>query len=619
MCGIFGWHVEAARALGLNVGPALLSLAHRGPDGEGVYATETSAGRNITLAHRRLAIIDIGGGAQPLASHDGRFIVTFNGEIYNYIELRSELIAAGHAFATGSDTEVVVEAYRAWGENCVHRFRGMFALALYDTASEVLFLARDQFGKKPLFLADIPGGVAFASEINALLTLDGVDRSINASALPELLSQRYVNGPETCFAGIRKLPPGHHLVICGTRAELTKYFIPPFLRPGPPIRGYDAALRGFGKTLEDAVRLRMRSDAAFGAFLSGGLDSSVVVALMTRHTTTRVRTFAVGFEGYARSEAHFARHVAGELHSDHSDIFVTPEDFLNAWPEALLRRGAPISEPSDIPIMLLSKHAHASVKMVLTGEGADELLCGYPKYRAERYIGLYQSIVSPTFHSAAIDPLVQRLHGTKRLKILSRALSEEDVQTRRAAWFSNATPKILQALMPGRQLRGDGLADLDFSPARQLQIHDQLTWLPDNLLERGDRMMMAASIEGRMPFMDVELAEFVARLPQRWLIRGQGKWILRQFARNLIGDAARVRKKIGFEVPLDTWLRHELHDFMIDTLLSSGSQLRDHVDVAIVRQIVDDHVADRQQNDKLLWSLINMEMFLSIFGQPPSH
>ena len=301
-------------------------------------------------------------------SVDDRVVVTFNGEIYNYIELRDELSALGHVFRSSSDTEVLIEAYRAWGVDCITRFRGMFGFSLWDANKQCLVIARDPFGKKPIFIADPPGTLLFSSEIEPLVRFPGMDRTINVEALEQYLLNRYVPGPATFFQSVRKLQPGCYLVWRDGGCKITRYFTPPLATIEPDVTDFNKAVRMFGDAFDEAVRIRMRSDAPFGAYLSGGIDSSAIVAAMARHSRGRVRTFSVGFMESNYSELDYARTVARRFETDHSELVVGHREFLENWPTAVLRRGAPVSEASDIPILLLSRAASTAVKMVLTGE-----------------------------------------------------------------------------------------------------------------------------------------------------------------------------------------------------------------------------------------------------------
>lgn len=621
MCGIFGWALSAAKGESRETLRRITDLMfHRGPDGSGYWLRETSDGQfQVGLGHRRLSIIDIGGGTQPMSSADGRFTLIFNGEIYNYIELRDELAGLGHSFRTTSDTEVLIEAYRAWELDAIRRFRGMFAFALWDSAAQRLTLARDAFGKKPLFLAKMPGAFLFGSEIEPLVQFPGFDRAFNSEALGHYLLNRYVPGPSTFFRAIRKLLPGHYAIWQNGKLTVTRYFTPPVATTTPDVVSFEEAVRMFETTFDEAVRIRMRSDAPFGAYLSGGIDSSAIVATMVRHTTERVRTFSVGFREKEYSELDHARLIAQQFGTEHHELVVDPDAFMDHWPTAVLRRGAPISEASDIPIFMLSELASKSVKMVLTGEGSDELMGGYPKHRAEPWVDLYQRLMPRVLHEQVIHPLVRALpYSMRRAKILALAAGERDLANRMRVWFGGVSVKEREAIM-GRVVSATPPDLYPFSSQtgsslRRTLFFDQTSWLPDNLLERGDRMMMAGSIEGRMPFMDVVLASVVARFPDKFLIGGKGgKTVLRASMSKVLPPEILQRKKVGFRVPFGAWVRGPYREFARDMLESEASSIARICNRTKLRSLVAEHVKGRQNHERILWSLINLEIFLRTF------
>jgi asparagine synthase (glutamine-hydrolysing) len=621
MCGIFGWVLGAAKREDRETLVSLTDvMSHRGPDGSGYWLHETSDGRfQIGFGHRRLSIIDIGGGAQPMSGGDGRFTLIFNGEIYNYVELRQELVGLGHSFRTNSDTEVIIEAYRAWQLDAVRRFRGMFSFALWDEAERRLVLARDAFGKKPLFLAELPGVLLFGSEIEPIARFPGFNRAFDYEALGHYLLNRYVPGPATFFRAVKKLPPGHYAVWHGGMLKMARYFTPPIATTVPEIKSFNEAVSLFEETFDEAVRIRMRSDAPFGAYLSGGIDSSAVVATMVKHSSGPVRTFSVGFRQAEYSELDHARVIAGRFNTIHNELFVEPRPFMDHWAAAVMRRGAPVSEASDIPIFMLSEMASRSVKMVLTGEGADELMGGYPKHQAERWIGLYQWLMPHMLHERLIYPLVRALpYGMRRVKILALAAGERDPVNRMRAWFGGLSVGESEAML-GRILSATPPDLFPYSSKmesslRRTLFFDQTSWLPDNLLERGDRMMMAGSIEGRMPFMDTVLASVVARFPDEFLTGGKGgKTVLRAAMDKTLPSEIIRRKKVGFRVPVGEWFKGPYREFLQDMLMSETSRLAKIISGPKLRGLVTEHLGARQNHERILWSLTNLEIFLRTF------
>jgi asparagine synthase (glutamine-hydrolysing) len=621
MCGIFGWVVAAAKHQERKTLISLTDLMfHRGPDGSGYRLHKTSDERfQIGFGHRRLSIIDLGGGAQPMSSEDGRFTLIFNGEIYNYLELRQELVSRGHRFRTNSDTEVLIEAYRAWQLAAVSKLRGMFGFALWDEAEQKLILARDAFGKKPLFLAELRGVLLFSSEIEPIVQFPGFSRVFDSEALGHYLLNRYVPGPATFFRGVKKLLPGHYAVWQGGTLKATRYFTPPFATTVPDVKFFDDAIGLFEATFDEAVRIRMRSDAPFGAYLSGGVDSSAVVATMVRHSREPVRTFSVGFRESEYSELDHARLVAAQFGTSHHELVVEPNAFLEHWSTAVLRRGAPVSEASDIPIFMLSEMASRSVKMVLTGEGADELMGGYPKHRAEQWIGLYQSLIPKLLHDRFIHPLLRSLpYRMRRVKIVALAAGERDHVNRMRVWFGGLSVDESEAML-GRRLSAMPRDLFPYSSQiesslRRTLFFDQTSWLPDNLLERGDRMMMAGSIEGRMPFMDTVLASVVARFPDEFLTGGKGgKTVLRAAMDKILPPEILRRKKVGFRVPVGEWFAGPYRAFLKDLLVSETSRVSQLLSVPKLRRLVTEHLDGRHNHERVLWSLMNLEMFLRTF------
>jgi asparagine synthase (glutamine-hydrolysing) len=620
VCGIAGYLAAGHRDLDSSLRRMAAALAHRGPDDEGFFEAATPDGQHrVGLAHRRLSIIDLSTGHQPMANEDGSIQIVFNGEIYNFPSLRAELIAQGYAFRTRSDTETILHAYEEWGPECIARLRGMFAFAIWDANRQRLLLARDRYGKKPLFLYQEDQLLVFASEIKAILEVPGVARRVDREALWDYFAYRYVPAPATLLAGIRKLMPGSYL-LCDRGAVLERrYFVPDDGRPsaGNPPEGDPVSV--FLEQLDEAVRVRMISDVPFGAFLSGGIDSSAVVAMMSRHAGQPVKTFSVGFAESAYSELGYARTIATEFHTDHHEMTVSQEHLMEHLPALVRYRDAPVAEPSDIPIYLLAREARRTVKMVLTGEGSDEFLGGYPKHLLERYVGAYQRVPAPV--RGLLEPLCRSLpYGFRRAKTAVANLGLADPCERLPRWFG--------ALSGSERRRLTRLeAPLNHRPApwfdscagnsalRGILFFDQTSWLPDNLLERGDRMTMAASLEARMPFMDHQLAAFVSRLPDEWRVRGlTTKRILREAMRRVLPAAILERPKIGFRVPVNAWFRGSMRGYLTEHLLGADSRTRDYYQPQALRGYLEEHAHGRQNHEKLLWSLLSLEIWHREFG-----
>lgn len=617
MCGIAGFvgplsNVNSSAVL-RNMSAA---ITHRGPDDDGFFQATTRDSRyHIGLAHRRLSIIDLSTGHQPMGNEDGNIQIIFNGEIYNFHSLRDELIALGHHFVTASDTETIVHAYEQWGERCVEYFRGMFAFAIWDCRNERLFLARDRFGKKPLFLCESNGVLAFASEIKSLLSFPGISAKVDTTAVWDYFAYRYVPAPATLFRGIRKLMPGCYAVWeKGVLVEQC-YYQPPDREVFTGISLPADPVGAFLAKLDEAVNIRMIADVPFGAFLSGGIDSSAVVGLMSRHSAQPIKTFSVGFSEAGYSELSYAKAIAEEFKTDHHELVVSQEHLMQHLSALVRFRDAPVAEPSDIPIYLLAKEARRTVKMVLTGEGADEFLGGYPKHVYERYAGLYQAIPGFVRHSF-FEPLVQSLpYRFRRAKTAIHNLGLERFEERMPRWFGALSDSERMGLVALTQ-PVTNMAGVQFetpsanSALRRILYFDQTSWLPDNLLERGDRMTMAASLEARMPFMDHELAAFISNLPDKYRVRGHTtKWILRKAMKRLLPSTILRRPKVGFRVPVNEWFKGPMRDYLYEHLNSSASITREYYHPAMLEKVLIDHVAGRQNHEKLLWSMLNLEIW----------
>ena len=618
MCGIAGFIARRAGIDGHDVLRRMTAtIMHRGPDDEGFYEGTAENGRYlIGLGHRRLSIIDLNTGHQPIGNEDGRIQIVFNGEIYNFQELRQRLITLGHRFATVSDTETIVHAYEEYGDACVEHLRGMFAFAIWDANRERLFLARDRFGKKPLFIYAQRDTIVFASEIKAVLAFPGIEARVDSGAVWGYLAYRYVPAPATLFAHIHKLAPGSCAVWEHGCLRETRYYHPPDCRHRPDMEIPADPVGSFLGLLDESVRIRMVSDVPFGAFLSGGIDSSAIVGLMARHSTLPVKTFSVGFVEHRYSELGYARAIAKQFTTEHHELIISQDHLMNALPALVRYRDAPVSEPSDIPIYLLAKEARRSVKMVLTGEGSDEFLGGYPKHVFERYVTAYQAIPSLLRHGL-IEPLTQLLpYRFRRVKTAIVNLGLENREERMPRWFgalSNAERNKLVAFAPPAGPVGSTVP-FDTAPRnsalRRILYFDQTSWLPDNLLERGDRMTMAASLEARMPFMDHELAAFVSALPDSYRVRGlQTKWILREAMRRLLPEAILKRPKVGFRVPVNEWFRGPMRAYLYDHLVGTDSKTRGYYRPEALEKILQEHVQGRQNHEKLLWSLLTLEIW----------
>lgn len=600
-------------------------LVHRGPDGYGHAIAQMSEDYFAALGHRRLSIIDLSGGHQPMHSHDDRFRIAYNGEIYNFIELRDELIQRGAQFRTASDTEVILEAWREWGAESLTMLRGMFAFALYDAKHREMTLARDPFGKKPLYISETTrSGVpflVFGSEIPALLRHPNVPSELDVSALYDFLLWRYVPGPRTFFSGIRKLEAGSYMTIDANSRTQKKYWLPPEMRTSEldaPKKGEE--LEAFREVFDEAVRLRLRSDVPVGAFLSGGLDSSSVVATLAHLGAPEIRTYSVGFRDDATSELPLAEATAKHFGTIHTPVELEANQLIDLMPDMSRLRGAPITEPADLPIYEMSREASRNVKVVLSGEGADEMFAGYPKHQIETYLaGVLPSPITALLGRSLLAITSFQKDRFRRHRIAARALTHSRFSERMPIWFGALTNDNRSSIWKGGT--PERYSDITLiesenavSPLRRVLHFDQTSWLPDNLLERMDRMTMAASVEARTPFMDTKLSEFASSLPQRWRLNGfKTKYIVRAALSSRLPETVIHRPKNGFRLPVAHWFRNRLADELTEMLSSSDSVMGNFVDRKQVEILTQEHASGDQNHEKTLWMFYALEVFLREF------
>ncbi|MBN4078726.1 asparagine synthase (glutamine-hydrolyzing) [Gammaproteobacteria bacterium AH-315-C21] len=621
MCGITGI-ISSDPMLGASNSLYAMTdaIQHRGPDDYGYYETTSDDGCYVGMGHRRLSIIDIDSGKQPITNEDETIFLIFNGEIYNFQELRVTLIDKGHVFKTLSDSEVIVHAYEEYGEQCVTHFRGMFAFAIWNDVKKTLYMARDRFGKKPLFYTIRDNSLLFSSEIKSFTAIIDLRDEVNLDVIPDYLAYRYVPGPDTLYKNIYKLGPGNYATYRNGVFQENSYYSPPDRNRyiGSDGTTDSAVVDNFLNVLRESVNLRMISDVPFGAFLSGGLDSTAIVALMSEVSSFPVKTFSVGFEESSYSELRYAEKVAKHFKTDHHELTVTHDELIKHLPSLIKFRDAPVSEPSDIPIYLLALEASKTVKMVLTGEGSDEILGGYPKHVFERYAEYYQ-LVPKAIRHLLIEPLATSLpYKFRRIKTALSTLGIEDPVERQPRWFGALNRSDVGRLLIDRYHQVSGRAnatpfavDEKASLLRKTLYFDQTSWLPDNLLERGDRMTMAASIEARMPFLDHEIAEYVSSLPDKYRVRGRTtKWVLREAMKDIVPIEILNRPKVGFRLPVNEWFRGPMKDYLYDNLTGVGSISSKFYKKGCLENILSDHIEGRQNNEKILWALLNLELWL---------
>ncbi|MGB4858910.1 MAG: asparagine synthase (glutamine-hydrolyzing) [Dokdonella sp.] len=609
MCGIVGIVAAPGRPLpSLDVGRAMnAAIVHRGPDDDGFYRDEQAL-----LGMRRLAIIDIAGGHQPMANADGSVQVVFNGEIYNYRELRLELEKLGQRFRTQSDTEVIVHGYAQWGESVFEHLDGMFGIAIWDTRNRSLLLARDRFGEKPLFYAINRDGICFASELKSLLAVPGFDRSIDDEAVQGYVCFGYVPAPRSIFSSVKKLPPAHFLRYRDGDVSVHRYWQLAFGQRQD--LDESEAEEELATLLDKAVSSRLVADVPFGAFLSGGLDSSVVVALMAQHMSQPVRTFSIGFKEAAYNELSDARRVAEHLGTRHRELVVEP-DAVELLQQLVWFLDEPFADSSAVPTYLVSKLAREDVSMVLTGDGGDEAFAGYDRYLKFlklQQLGALKPLASFAARSAgAVMPgslgyrlgrLGERLQQPFPDSYLSSvAVSRADIAQRLLGGQGGNHYRSIDALLKNLP-DGD---DLD----RMVAI-DIGSYLADDILVKLDRMAMANSLEGRAPLIDHHLVEFAVRLPASMRVRnGRGKHLLRQVARRWLPSDVLDKPKQGFAIPLAAWFRGPLRELASDVIGSRAFRERGLIAAAAADGYLADHLAGRADHGETLWLVLSLELW----------
>lgn len=644
MCGIAGAIWTAA---GVPLDDATLRvmtdrLAHRGPDAAGSYRDQLPTG-GIALGHRRLSIIDLSTGGQPLANEDESVWITFNGEIYNYKELAAQLVQQGHRFHTQSDTETIVHLYEQEGRAGLTKLRGMFAFAIWDRPRQKLILVRDRFGKKPLLYHHTAERLLFASELKSLLAVPGLPREIDPLAVADYIALQYVPHPRTILRGFQKLPPGCWAEFDLRTGQLTveRYWVDPYPGLATEVAGRPTDLqpvasdpselrRQLREQLTEAVALRLRSDVPVGAFLSGGMDSTIITGLMQQLSTRPVQTFSIGFPVPRFDERSFARAAAQLLRTEHHELVVDPQA-LELLPELIWQYDEPFADSSAIPSMYLARWTRQHVTVALTGDGGDELFCGYDRYRAVQLAQRFDRLPAALRWCCA-HPLWQRLPSsiqqrspTRRLKRFLQMLGQSPTR-RYLNWISifDDDRRSLLFTADFRQQLGkhDPGAFIEAAYARcpggdfveRTTFVDVETYLPCDILNKVDLASMAYGLECRSPFLDHRVAELAARIPLSLKRNGpQGKQILLDTFGDLLPDSIKTRAKMGFGVPLDHWFRHELQPLLRDVLLSSHSLQRGWFEPRVINQLVEEHTRGQFDHSSRLWSLLVFELWQQRF------
>jgi asparagine synthase (glutamine-hydrolysing) len=627
MCGICGFYQSEREADAGTLKRMNDTIVHRGPDDEGLFHKD-----GIGLAARRLSIIDLATGHQPLTSRSGNSWITYNGEVYNFPQLRQELIQRGYSFRTQSDTEIVVDLYEEFGLEFVKKLRGMFACAIYDQKNRRMVLARDHVGKKPLYYCLKKNGtLVFASEIKAILQFPGIARDVDPEALDLFLTLEYVPAPLSILRSVRKLPAGHLLVYENGSVKVSEYWD---VRPGPPPRSFSAARDEFLGLLEESVRLRMISDVPLGAFLSGGIDSSSVVAMMARISQVPIQTFSIGFEEKSYSELPYARSVAERFGTDHC------ERKLHADIRELVQRLAgildePLGDFSNFPTYLVSAIAREKVTVALSGDGGDEIFGGYEHYLAQKIARFIDG--SPLRPLKGLISAAQRLLPPSQLKkgLVNRGKRFAEglanaPADRHFRWMLFLTALQKSRLYSPSFLRESFLLDLherepfrscfqrsrSFPGINQDLYLDFKTYLADDIMVKVDRMSMAASLEARAPLLDRQLVEFAFSLPADWKVRGgTGKWFFKKAMAGILDERTLHRQKQGFSIPIKNWLKDELKELMLETLSERKINAMGYFSYPEVQSMVQEHLQNRENHSHRLWALIQFHLWHDHFGK----
>jgi asparagine synthase (glutamine-hydrolysing) len=630
MCGINGiaFSSRSRRTIDVRVLERMRDvIAHRGPDEAGLFVDD-----NVGLGHRRLSIVDVATGQQPMTVEDGRLHITYNGEIYNHADYRAELEAKGHVYATHCDTEAILHLYEEHGARCVEYLRGMFAFAIWDRAKRELFIARDRLGVKPLYYVhDEDGSLFFASEIKALLEARAIKPEINFRALPDYLANHSTSGEETLFCGVRRLLPGHTLLWRDGQLELEKYWDVHFAPDEEDARRSDKDyIDEWRELFKESVRLRLMADVPLGMFLSGGIDSSAIAAMMSGMVTEPIKTFSVAFKEREANELEYARLISRKFKTEHHEVIVSPQQFFAALPKLIWHEDEPLAHLASVPLYFVSRLAQEHVKVVLTGEGSDEMLGGYERYRKTIYnlaLGSrYQSMTNERLRRTVRRRIENLPHASVMRRKLTRTFLclPSDIES---IYFDNFAvfPRSMQAVLltPETKARAGALdpytdvrrylAETDAATLLDRLLYaDTKTYLHE-LLMKQDQMSMAASIESRVPFLDHKLVEFTARLPQRLKLRGwTTKYVLKQSMKGILPDVILKRRKMGFPVPVSAWFRKEFRPVIEEYVLGERTLGRGYFDAAFVRGLVERHQAGENHAERL-WSLVNFEMWLRRF------
>ena len=601
-------------------------ITHRGPDDDGIYIDE-----NVGLGHRRLSIVDVASGHQPMTNEDGSLYITYNGEVYNHADYRDELESRGHVYRTHCDTETILHLYEDYGDACVEYLRGMFAFAIWDRNKRELFIARDRLGVKPLYYVHTnDGSLYFASEIKALLEAHAVKPELNFAAFSDYLANHSTSGEETLFAGVKRLMPGHTLTWRDGEIKIKKFWDVSFAKVAHDGRSDKDYIAEWSDLFRQSVQLRLMADVPLGMFLSGGIDSSAIAAVMSTLVDEPIKTFSVAFKEREANELEYARLVADAYKTDHHEVVVSPEEFFGALPDLIWHEDEPLAHPSSVALFFVSRLAAQHVKVVLTGEGSDELMAGYARYRktilnlavGERYHRMVPAGVRNLIRGQIAGMSASKLRAKLSRTFLSLSPDIESIYFDNFAVFPRSSQHQLLTNDALDRIGGVDpyagvrrvLSETDAQSLLDRLLYADIKTYLHELLMKQDQMSMAASLESRVPFLDHKLVEFTSSLPERLkLRRWTTKYVLRQSMKGILPEQILTRPKMGFPVPIGAWFRGAYAPVLDEYVLSSRALERGMFNADTVRMLVDQHQRGAANHSERLWSLVNLEMWFRRF------
>jgi asparagine synthase (glutamine-hydrolysing) len=624
MCGILGIKSNGLPISEARMQTMLSTMPYRGPDDRGFWFDHP---QQIGLAHLRLSILDTSpAGHQPRVEAAQQCVISYNGEVYNYLEIRAELEQKGYQFETGTDTEVILKAYIAYGVDCIQKFNGMFAIAIWDASKQELLLIRDRLGVKPLYYFHSEQEFIFASETKAILAGLSAKPPLNLQLIDSFMSFGYIPGENTLHQGIKRLMPGHYAVLKNNQLTITQYWDLSFRSTSDlDDKGFDYYVAESKRLLESAIDLRLRSDVPLGIFLSGGIDSSAVVGLLADRVTEPLKTFSIGYDfGKGFDETPYAKIIADKFQTEHHEIKITPAQFRDFIPEYIRLMDEPVTEAAAISLFFVSKLAKEKVTVALSGEGSDEIFAGYDLYQYMNVIEKYRKTVGQTgtnIFSNISNRILGKSHKISKYLNLAtmpieqryKGMSTYEEHHKQALYKPEFSLQVEQAELVSSRAFSASLFD---KTAKQdmlskMLYFDTKTWLVDDLLIKADRMSMAASIELRVPFLDYRLVEFAASIPSKYkIMKGEGKYPLKKMMEGILPNEIIYRKKMGFPTPLKLMFQNELREYASELLLSEHTKLNQFFKTERIAELIEEHNANKYDHHKILWQLVVLEEWL---------